>query len=510
MEISPQLVMKGKTGYNMIQINSPNHEYEYDLHSLVKAFFPKEEITFIKDGEEPKDQTNLVSLMIDEKNHCAQLILSFFNAHADSPDTKEMRSYTMDESYVNQIAGFKNQVKLFFYDSMVDFSKRELPWGNLTGIRPTKIALSYLEAGKSEEEICEILEREHRVGDEKKKLGIEIAKRERNILSPLDYDNGYSLYIGIPFCPTTCLYCSFTSNPIGKWQKRIDEYLDCLQRELEYCAEEFKDKKCNTIYIGGGTPTALSKQHLERLLKTVTEIFSFEHLYEFTVESGRPDSITEEKLLVMKKYNVSRISVNPQTMNQETLKYIGRQHSVKETIDTFHLARNCGFDNINMDIILGLPQEKPEHVRKTLDEISKLRPDSLTVHSLAIKRASKMRSFVEENGMEIFGDPEEMMQIASEGARSLGMVPYYLYRQKNMAGNLENVGYAKEGKYGIYNILIMEEVQNIVACGAGVVSKRVYQDGRIERCDNVKDVALYIDKIDEMKERKKALFRDWK
>lgn len=247
---------------------------------------------------------------------------------------------------------------------------------------------------------------------------------------------------------------------------------------------------------------------LERLLHKIHHSLNLSHLKEFTVEAGRADSITMEKLEVLKEYGVTRISVNPQTMNQKTLDLIGRRHTVEQVKDAFYLAREVGFTNINMDIILGLPEETTKEVQYTIDEIVKLQPDSLTVHSLAIKRASRLSQWIEEKGISMLNNTEETMQIAMQGAQQLHMQPYYLYRQKNMSGNFENVGYATEGNYGIYNILIMEEKQTIVALGAGSITKRVYGDGRIERCDNVKDVGQYIERIDEMIERKQQLFSE--
>lgn len=227
-------------------------------------------------------------------------------------------------------------------------------------------------------------------GPEKTALSIEIAKREMGLLKQLDYENGYSLYVGIPFCPTTCLYCSFTSNPAGAWMPRMEEYLEAVFQEIDYVKEAFRDKKLNTVYIGGGTPTTLTAGQLDRLLGRIEESFSLEHLLEFTVEAGRPDSITAEKLEAVRRHRVSRISINPQTMKQETLKIIGRHHTVEDIVDVFHMARAMGFDNINMDLILGLPGEGTEDVRRTMEELKKLKPDNITVHSLAIKRASRL------------------------------------------------------------------------------------------------------------------------
>ena len=289
------------------------------------------------------------------------------------------------------------------------------------------------------------------------------------------------------------------------WRKRVEEYLQALFQEIDFVAETYKNKILDTVYIGGGTPTTLEAAELDRLLQYVRNQFDFQQVTEFTVEAGRADSITREKLAALKKNGVTRISVNPQTMKDETLKYIGRQHTVTQVKDAFWMAREAGFDNINMDIILGLPGELETDVQHTIDEITQLNPDSLTVHSLAIKRASKLSQWIEENGITALHNTDNTMEIAQRGAYALNMKPYYLYRQKNMSGNFENVGYAREGKYGIYNILIMEEKQTIVACGAGSVSKRVYPDGRIERSENVKDVSQYIERIGEMIERKRVL-----
>ena len=247
---------------------------------------------------------------------------------------------------------------------------------------------------------------------------------------------------------------------------------------------------------------------MDRLLSMIECRFDFSNLLEYTVEAGRPDSITREKLQTIYDHKISRISVNPQTMKQETLDVIGRHHTVEQTIESFQLAREIGFDNINMDLILGLPGESLSDVQSTMEEIQKLRPDNLTVHALALKRAARLnicRDQYKDYKIEI---TPETQACAAAAAKEMGMVPYYMYRQKNMAGNYENTGYGLPGKEGIYNILIMEEVQTIVACGAGTVTKRVYPDGRIERCDNVKDVGLYIEKIDEMIERKRRLFEE--
>ena len=298
------------------------------------------------------------------------------------------------------------------YKCLSKYVGKTLPWGNLTGIRPTKIAYAYLDAGMSEEEIVSQLQEFYDCSHEKALLSIDIAAREREILSKLHYEDGYSLYIGIPFCPTTCLYCSFTSYPIGLWKKRVDEYLTAVEKEIDYVSEKFKDKILDTIYIGGGTPTTLEPDEMNRLLSYVKKSFDCSHIQEFTVEAGRADSITKEKLEVLKAFGVNRISVNPQTMKEDTLKIIGRHHTVEQVKEAFQLSREIGFPNINMDLILGLPGESKEDVITTMHEIEKLNPDSLTVHSLAIKRASKMNQWIEENGIETLHNTEETMEIS--------------------------------------------------------------------------------------------------
>ena len=402
----------------------------------------------------------------------------------------------------------KTTIKKELYGMLKKRTGKELPWGTLTGIRPTKIAMTRLDQGEDEERIRSFMRDMYLTSEEKIDLSVEVAKRERELLSHIDYENGYSLYVGIPFCPTTCLYCSFTSYPIGAYTKKADDYVTALLKEISYASARFADRKLNSIYIGGGTPTTLEPEQLERLLHAVRDSFDFSHNREFTVEAGRPDSITPEKLAVLLKHGVTRISINPQTMNQKTLDLIGRYHTVEQVKETFQMARSMGFDNINMDFIVGLPGETMEDIRFSMEEVQKLNPDSLTIHSLAIKRAARLNIMREQYKDFTIENNEQIMELCAAAAENMGMTPYYMYRQKNIAGNMENVGYARTGRAGIYNILIMEEKQTIVALGAGSVTKRIYPDGRIERCANVKDVGQYIDRIDEMIERKENLFAD--
>lgn len=483
--------------------------FEYDIHSLVKAFYPACDVKVCVPFQGAENEVNIENessnLELPDLNikfASDAILLSLISRENERASFDAKKIEIMKDMPRPQV---KNCLKQLIYTVLSEHTQKELPWGTLTGIRPTKIPMSMLEEGQTDEAIMQYMKDTYFISDKKGKLAIQIAKREKELLDTLHYENGYSLYIGIPFCPTTCLYCSFTSYPIFSWKKRINEYLDALEKEIVFVADYYKDKVLDTIYIGGGTPTTLEAGELSRLLKKINNSFDLSHLKEFTVEAGRADSITSEKLKVLREGGVTRISVNPQTMKQQTLDLIGRKHTVSQVKEAFGLAREAGFTNINMDLILGLPGETKEDLSYTMKEVLRLNPDSLTVHSLAVKRASGLNKWIEENGILALNNTDEMMEIAANGAAYMDMVPYYLYRQKNMAGNFENVGYARKGKFGIYNILIMEEKQTIVALGAGSITKRVFGDGRIERCDNVKDVNLYIEKIDAMIMRKRRL-----
>lgn len=479
----------------MIYVQLNKADFEYDIHSLVKAFFPAEEV-LVTAEEKQVDERISFRLAVIYETEPDQIRFDIIE------DDIVIRSAKTDVDFADR-KGTKNKLKQALYQLLEAYSGQTLPWGTLTGIRPTKIPMSMLEEGKSEEEITSYMKETYFASDEKIDLSIQVAQRELELLQKIDYENGYSLYIGIPFCPSTCLYCSFTSYPIGLWSKRVDEYLDALEKEIDFTAEKFRDKHLNSIYIGGGTPTTLSPEQLDRLITKIETSFDFSHLLEFTVEAGRPDSITEEKLLALRKHHISRISINPQTMKQETLELIGRHHTVQQTIDSFRLARSLGFDNINMDLIVGLPEESLEDVENTMKQLMELKPDNLTVHSLAVKRAARLRMQREEYEGLHMENTWDTIALTAEYAQKMGLEPYYLYRQKNMAGNFENVGYARPGCAGVYNILIMEEKQTIMALGAGATTKFVMDGGsRIERVANVKDVTNYLDRVDEMIERK--------
>ena len=500
----------------MITVSLNEADFEYDIHSLVKAFYPKEDVKVFADSEKiaelEEKETPLFHMEVLFSRAENVISASVLNAKAKTGEPA-LASMQIQVDFSDR-KETKNRLKRGIYQIFSEYTGQTLPWGTLTGIRPTKIPMSMLEEGKSEDEIRTFMADTYFCSPEKTELSIDIAKRELGLLNKLDYEKGYSLYIGIPFCPSTCLYCSFTSYPLSAWEKRVDEYLDALEKEIDYTADQYRERHLNTIYIGGGTPTTLAPYQLDRLIRKIKSSFDLSHLLEFTVEAGRPDSITKEKLEVLRSHGISRISINPQTMKQETLEIIGRHHTVEQTVQSFLTARELGFDNINMDLIVGLPNENLEDVRHTMEQLEELQPDNITVHSLAIKRAARLNMFKEDYTNLKMENTWEHIEVTADYCKRMGLQPYYLYRQKNMAGNFENVGYAKEGKAGIYNILIMEEKQTIVACGAGASTKRVWNtpnpDGthRIERCENVKDVALYIERIDEMIERKKRLFAE--
>ena len=496
----------------MIGLLIQDNVFEQDIRELLMSFYPGEVYAHeVKEG---------VDFYVESRLDGGQVRLLVWDEKDKSKETKETGeslrpapapgfALAMDRSRPADLGDHleaKNVIKQLLYEMLCERTGRTLPWGSLTGIRPTKIALTCLEEGWKPEEIRDYMKKTYMASDEKIDLCIEIAAREKELLAPVDYERGYSLYVGIPFCPTTCLYCSFTSYPIGKWKGRTGLYLGALFQELEYTARKMAGRPLDTIYFGGGTPTSLEAEDLEAILCKVESLFDTKNVLEFTVEAGRPDSITREKLQVLRDHGITRISINPQTMNQKTLDLIGRRHTVEQVKDTFYMARELGFDNINMDLIMGLPQEGISEVEYTLGEIRSLRPDSLTVHSLAIKRAARLNMFKEDYSNLTIRNTPEMIEMSMGCAREMGMEPYYLYRQKNMAGNFENVGYALPGKACLYNILIMEEMQTIAACGAGTTTKVVFPaQNRRERCENVKEVEQYIERIDEMIGRKEKI-----
>ncbi len=510
----------------MLKVILSDRAYENDVYPLVKAFYPEETVKVYSEEEYSNREENpaghkgngeiLSSREEGQRSRSEDTIdglkirflpreigISLLKENGDNHE----ECWPLQEGLIK--SGYKNSMKRFLYQMLSKETRSTLPWGILTGIRPTKLVYELLVQGEAEEEIYRQMRREYLCSDEKIALSIEIAGREMELLGEMEYQKGYSIYIGIPFCPSTCLYCSFTSYSVEKYADTVEKYLAALEKEISSFTDCFSNKKLQTVYLGGGTPTTLSAQQLDRLLGLVKEKYDFSEVREFCVEAGRPDSITLEKLEVLKKWGVDRISINPQSMQQRTLDLIGRKHSVEQVEEAFRLARKAGHDNINMDIILGLPEETPEDVESTLRQIKDLNPDSLTVHTLAVKRAARLNlekeAYSNRRATQVSRMLEETVRYAKENAYT----PYYLYRQKNMADNLENVGYARHGREGIYNILIMEEKQTILAFGAGAMSKFIFpEENRLERVDNVKSITDYIGRIDEMIERKRNFIEE--
>ncbi|MBB6630544.1 coproporphyrinogen III oxidase [Clostridium algidicarnis] len=474
-----------------IKLNDMN--YRYEVYQIVSLFHSLEEITFSKIEE--------IKLSKIEKDFCIDIEERFIEISG--------KDFTKNFEF-NEEDSKKNQIKRYIYLYFSKLYSTELPWGTLIGIRPSKIALNLVKQGYSEEEIIEYFNHKYLVKENKVKLCIKVAKHEKNFINT--DKNNISIYLGMPFCPTRCLYCSFASNPISGNKSLVEPYINALIKEIKELSHfiKLKNLNINTIYFGGGTPTAVGDSDFEYVMKNIYEnlIKDFK-VTEFTVECGRPDSITKNKLQTMKSYLVDRISINPQTMNDNTLKIIGRNHSVEDVIDKFNMARNLGFNNINMDIILGLPGEKSDDVNHTLDVIKDIAPESITVHGLSVKRASKLYEDLKLNKNYELANQDEITKMydgAKNIAEDLNMEPYYMYRQKNMPCNMENIGYSVLGKECIYNMQIIEERQTIIALGADAVSKVVFLDeNRIERFANIKDVGEYIKRIDEVIEKKKAL-----
>jgi len=389
------------------------------------------------------------------------------------------------------------------YKCLLKITGRVQPWGAITGIRPVKEVNRLMSEGLSEDEIRSSLKKKYFVSDEKFALAYKTAVTQESLIKIPE--NSFSLYISIPFCPTRCRYCSFVSHSMDSAVKLIPDYIAKLCEEIKIIAD-YADKHnllLDTVYFGGGTPTSLSAEELEIIMKTVSECFTISAVREYTVEAGRADTITEEKLIVIKENGGKRISVNPQTMNNKVLETIGRSHTAEQVKEAFSLARKVGFDNINTDLIAGLPSDNYESFKDTLTEVINLDPESITVHTLTLKRAS---SLFKEADLVSDEDIAKMVSYSVEKLMEKGYNPYYLYRQKNTLSNLENVGYAKKGKESLYNIFIMEETQTILAAGAAASTKLCdRKSGKIERIYNYKFPYEYINRFETLMEKKKDI-----
>lgn len=398
-------------------------------------------------------------------------------------------------------------LKKNLYEMLIPYYKPMSKWGTLVGIRPVKIVHELLDEGKTLQDIRSRLQMLYYIEPQKVDLMIEIALKERPFLVPND-PSAISLYLCIPFCPTRCLYCSFPSNDLKQKGKLLPEYLDKLAQETIFAINHIKKlgKKIDCIYIGGGTPTSIDEDQLESLLQTIKNHVDLSAVKEYTVEAGRPDTITRRKLEIMKAYGVDRICVNPQSMNAQTLITIGRSHDPKAIRDVMKMAKSIGFKSINMDVILGLPGETVIDSSQTIQELVEMSPENITIHTLAVKRASRLNEDIDHYELAHDAIVEEMLEQAEHALRQNGLSPYYMYRQKKMIGHLENVGYSISGRESLYNMRIMEEKHTIMACGAGAVSKLCEpEENRFERVANFKGLEDYLSRFDEILEKKTLL-----
>ena len=486
----------------MLYIYMKGHDFRYDLFHLAKVFWPDIEIVFLEDRDEYRGEGCLLeSILYEEDGEAYARANIYLDGHCHPGQSKRMDD--IDIGRDSGIAIIKNGVKQTIYDALLSISARRAPWGILMGIRPVKIVHDLLDKRLADKRILEILIGEYRLDLRKANLLVDIGKRQRKYIYPMD-DDRFSLYISIPFCPSRCIYCSFPSVPISRYADMVTEYRDRLIREIEGIGKLMAGHRINTVYIGGGTPTAIPAADLDRIIRSVYKVFGRKSIGEFTVEAGRPDTITREMLNMLKGNDIGRISINPQTMNDDTLKAIGRYHSSMDTERAYYLAKEIGFDVINMDLIAGLPSEGRKDIINTLMAIEELNPENLTVHTLAVKRGSKFERTMDRyriGGQETI---EEMLEESANYAYRMDMKPYYLYRQKQIAGNFENIGYSKEGMECIYNIAIMEERETIMGAGMGAVSKVLLPGKRIRRVPNFKSMEEYMGRVDELLERKRA------
>lgn len=491
----------------MIELLYNERRFDYDIHSLTKAFFPQEEIRQGLLQEQSKEQGKVsVEMQTPTDDSCPRLEIRYTDTgvwlrYTSASDATLVRTEQWQAGADRSQQ--KNCTKRLLYRLWQEVTGKSLPWGTLSGIRPVKLFVGMLEEGMTEPQIRGLATEEYLLSQERLEKSLQIAKREISLLSKLDFERGYSLYVGLPFCPTICLYCSFGSALYAKWADQLDAYLAAVEKELRFVSECMQGRRLQTVYIGGGTPTVLSAVQLERLLAMIGQYFDLSEVQEMTVEAGRPDSITIEKLEALRRGRVDRISINPQTKHDETLRLIGRHHTAAQVEEAMRLAREVGFTNINMDLIAGLPSENIGHLAETLSWVKEMLPESLTVHALAIKRASALAGNTERFRF-CLREEDDVMGLVDREAAAIGLQPYYLYRQKNITGNLENIGYARAGRESLYNMLIMEEKQCIMAVGAGAITKLV-RGSVVERIENVKDVKEYLGRIDEMIERKRRI-----
>lgn len=469
-----------------------NHNFHFELENLTRLFFPNEKITVIRDFSEP--QPPYIYTEVSDK-----ITISV-----------NIGSFNKSETAVKKLTDDDNELvsAQLLYKLLCDFTGLTQPWGILTGVRPVKL-LRRLAEESSEEQAVKKFEKEFFVSNEKIALSRETEHNERKILE-LSKPESFSLYVGIPFCPSRCSYCSFVMASIERAEKLIEPYTKLLCEEIKRTAEIANKLglRLETVYFGCGTPTTLSAEQLDTVLGTVNKSFDMSTCREFTVEAGRPDTIDIAKLFALKENKVDRISINPQTVNDEVLKTIGRKHTAQQFFDAFELARKCGFDNINTDLIAGLPTDTPESFKNSLDSIVRLNAECITVHTLCMKRASRLTTEGVTLDLQQARDAREMLAYTQNILGQNEYIPYYMYRQSRMVGNLENVGWSKKGFESLYNVYVMDETHTILACGSGGVTKlKRNNPDYLERIFNFKYPYEYIDRFDELIQRKSGIMQ---
>lgn len=469
-----------------------NHNFHFELENLTRLFFPNEKITVIRDFSEP--QPPCIYTEVSDK-----ITISV-----------NIGSFNKSETAVKRLTDDDNELvsAQLLYKLLCDFTGLTQPLGILTGVRPVKL-LRRLAEESSEEQAVKKFEKDFFVSNEKIALSRETEHNERKILE-LSKPESFSLYVGIPFCPSRCSYCSFVMASIERAEKLIEPYTKLLCEEIKRTAEIANKLglRLETVYFGGGTPTTLSAEQLDTVLRTVNKSFDMSTCREFTVEAGRPDTIDIAKLFALKENKVDRISINPQTVNDEVLKTIGRKHTAQQFFDAFELARKCGFDNINTDLIAGLPTDTPESFKNSLDSIVRLNAECITVHTLCMKRASRLTTEGVTLDLQQARDAREMLAYTQNILGQNEYIPYYMYRQSRMVGNLENVGWSKKGFESLYNVYVMDETHTILACGSGGVTKlKRNNPDYLERIFNFKYPYEYIYRFDELIQRKSGIMQ---
>ena len=471
------------------------HGFRYELENICRLFFPFDKIE-VKTELDNWPDTRAVRAVREG----GSLSVRFYDADFEAEKTDCVNP---------DIDGFDDECERFFavmmYGIFSDYTGMTPKWGILTGVRPGKL-MRRMSDNEGEERARRYFSEKLLVSDEKIDLALEASRTEQSIIE-LSRPDSFSLYVSVPFCPTRCSYCSFVSHSVEQAKKLIEPYTKLVCDEIAYTGEIARrlGLHLETVYIGGGTPTAISADQLFRIMAAINGNFDLSACREFTVEAGRPDTVTDEKLAAIMKNGATRISINPQTMCDKVLENIGRKHTAEQTVSAFNMARRHGFNNINMDLIAGLPGDSYETFKDTMAKISELDPESVTVHTLSMKRSSKMTTGGDLPDVEVGKTADKMLRYAKESLSAGGMKPYYLYRQSRTVGNLENTGFAKKGFEGLYNIYIMDETHTILACGASGVTKLKAADGYIERIFNYKYPYEYIARFEEMINRKSGI-----